>query len=191
MIGVARETVASYETGRREMPKKAESVVDDLERQVSPLGIPKLPVYYEPQPMRYAGEVPAGDWGDPLESEEFVDADPALYHVQRYITGVRGPSMYPVLQPGDQLYWHYDRNPRIGIIVLAEQTAERECTVKVLGHDSHTGEPRLDAINPDYAAVDNGKGWEAVARLVAVVRFIEGLERRWYNAEGLRPKHLT
>lgn len=191
MFGVARETVASYETGRREIPKKSLSIIEDLETQASPVTNVRLPVFYDPQPIRYAGEVPAGNWGDPLESEEFVDSDPALFHSQRYVTGVNGLSMYPILCPGDTLYWHYDRNPKLGVIVLAEQTAERECTVKVLDFDDDNRRPSLKAINPDYSEIDEGNGWEVVARLVAVLRVIEGLERRWYLPEGLRPKHLT
>ncbi|HAY15170.1 MAG TPA: S24 family peptidase [Fimbriimonadaceae bacterium] len=152
---------------------------------------PKLPVYYPPQPIRYAGEVPAGTWGDPLASEEFVDADPALWHVQRFVTGVSGVSMYPLLQPGDTLYWHYDRNPMMGVIVLAERSEHRECTVKVLDYDALAMRPSLRPVNPEFADDLDGEPWEVIARLVAVVRSHEGIERRWYSQEGLRERHLS
>lgn len=155
------------------------------------LSSPKLPVFYESQPMRYAGIVPAGEWGDPLESEEFVDVDPALWHSRRFVCAVEGHSCSPALVPGDTTIWHFDNSPPFGMIVLAQRKGDHGCTVKVLEWDTETSRPRLSPLNPDIGEPSDGDGWGVIGRLVCVLRRTDGIETRFFAPEGLRPRHLT
>lgn len=184
---MTREAIASYETGRRPFPPNLEPLVEELEAEV--FGRPRIPVTYEPQPMRYAGMVPAGNWGDPLASEDFVDVDPGIWHNERYVATVAGMSLYPALHPGDMTMWHQDMNPQVGLIVLAQRKGDHFCTAKVL--EWRDGRHHLMPLNPDHEEADDPEGWGAIARLVCVERTVEGLKRRWFTPEGLRPKHLT
>ena len=190
-LGVSRETVAAYEAGRVRVPAKAQTELLAMDTGVNTLDRPRIPVTFEPQPMRYAGEVPAGDWGDPLASEDFIEVDPALFHSKRYAAKVVGPSCYPALHPGDLVIWHHDESPPYGMLVLAQRKEDHACTVKVLDWDAETNQPILRPVNPDHEPAGAEGGWVAIARLVAVLRKIDGLELRWYLPEGIRPRHLT
>ncbi len=190
-LGVSRETVAAYEAGRVKVPAKAFSSLMAMDTGVNMLDRPRIPVTFDPQPMRYAGEVPAGDWGDPLASEDFIDVDPALFHAKRYAAKVVGPSCYPALHPGDLVIWHHDESPPYGMLVLAQRKEDHACTVKVLDWDAETNQPVLRPVNPDHEPAGSDGGWVAIARLVAVIRKIDGLEMRWFLPEGIRPRHLT
>ena len=190
-VGIQKATLHTYLTGRSE-PKDS-GVWDKLEEAIPPqlLGKPANIVTYPPQSMRYAGEVPAGDWGDPLASEDFIEVDPALFHSKRYAAKVVGPSCYPALHPGDLVIWHHDESPPYGMLVLAQRKEDHACTVKVLDWDAETNQPILRPVNPDHEPAGAEGGWVAIARLVAVLRKIDGLELRWYLPEGIRPRHLT
>lgn len=113
------------------------------------LGPPKIPVGFPLVQMRYAGEVPAGDWGDPLASEEFV-VDDRYEHPKRFVARVVGDSCWPALRQGDLTVWHHDLNPQYGLIVLAQRKGDHACTVKQLVWDAEDSRPRLAPVNPDY-----------------------------------------
>lgn len=191
-LGLSRSTYKNYEYGVADPPS---SVVEQARKidAASKLVLdrPRIPVTFDPQPMRYAGEVPAGDWGDPLASEDFIDVDPALFHAKRYAAKVVGPSCYPALHPGDLVIWHHDESPPYGMLVLAQRKEDHACTVKVLDWDAETNQPVLRPVNPDHEPAGSEGGWVAIARLVAVIRKIDGLEMRWFLPEGIRPRHLT
>lgn len=97
----------------------------ELEEPMIPVGLPtaKIP---------YAGEVPAGNWGDPLESEDFCELDSKFVGPKRFCCRVVGYSCFPALQPADIVVWVADRNPPLGSIVLAQRSADNACTVKEL-----------------------------------------------------------
>jgi hypothetical protein len=140
--------------------------------------------------MRYAGVVPCGDWGDPLDSEELVEMGAELDHPKRYVTSVIGDSCYPALKQGDKVVWHQDFAPTAGLIVLAQRKGDHGCTVKQLKTDDQ-GRPHLVPINPSYDEPANGDGWGVIARLVAVIRKTAGMKVTFVNPDGLRPSDLT
>lgn len=194
IIGVSRGSIAQYERGRTEPPPGA---IEKLQRlslpgpnRTSIVDDPTVPVTYPPQPMRYAGLVPAGNWGDPLDSETFVEVDPRIWHRDRFGTRVIGDSCFPALQPDDFTVWHMDRNVKFGIIVLAQQTIEHSCTVKVLNYDDKQRRPVLEPLNPAYDPPEDGHGWEVIARLVYVERNVDGMVKTYYMPTGIRPEHL-
>jgi hypothetical protein len=195
-LGISPQRLNLYINGQRQ-PSDARFWARAEDQVRSPIIVPtvvdrpRIPVTYDPQPMRYAGEVPAGDWGDPLASEDFIDVDPAIFHSKRYAAKVVGPSCYPALHPGDLVIWHHDESPPYGMLVLAQRKEDHACTVKVLDWDADLGQPVLRPVNPDHEPPDAPNGWVAVARLVAVIRKMDGLELRWFLPEGIRPRHLT
>jgi transcriptional regulator with XRE-family HTH domain len=157
----------------------------------SVLGLPQFPVSYVLAQMPYGGLVPASEeWGDPLESDSFIEVDPKFTGRNRFACKVVGNSCYPALKQGDLTVWEIDRSPKHGVIVLAQRKGDHGCTVKQLHYDAEEGRDRLIPVNPKYTSPDDGDGWGVVARLVAVIRENDGPERTWYWPSGLRPKHL-
>jgi len=154
------------------------------------LGPPKYLTTYAPLPMRYAGVVPAGDWGDPLESDEMRDVDPALWKSNRYLATVTGDSCWPALQQGDLCVFEHDMSPPPGLVVLAQRKGDHAVTLKQLKLDDQ-GRPHLEPINPEYNEPPNGDGWGVIARLVCVLRTVGQIERRWYSPHGLRKDDLN
>lgn len=139
--------------------------------------------------LKYAGVVPCGNWGDPLDSEEMIPISAELEHHKRFAATVTGDSCFPSLKQGDLTIWHVDPAPSTGLIVLAEQKGDRRCTVKQLRIDDH-GQPHLKPINPDYDEPENGEGWEVIARLVAVIRQGDRIKQTFARNEGIRPEDL-
>lgn len=151
---------------------------------------PKIPVGFPTVPMRYAGEVPTGEWGDPLASEEFIEVEVQFEGPRRFAAKVVGDSCYPALLQGDVTVWESDLSPSYGTIVLAQRKGDHSCTVKELAYDETAGRPRLRPVNPAHSEPEDGEGWGAIARLVAVLR--PGPTRRtWFSEYGLKPKDLT
>lgn len=152
---------------------------------------PQIPVGYPYVQIKFAGIVPtAGEWGDPLESTEFVEIDARYEHPKRFAATVSGNSCFPALQQGDLTIWHADHAPAPGLIILAEQAEEHGCTVKQMKVDE-AGQPFLIAINPNAVAPPLKHGWLAIARLVGVVwQQEDGTEGQAYRPSGLRPEAL-
>lgn len=154
------------------------------------VGGPKIPVGYPKLRIPYAGEVPcSADWGDPLASEEFIEVEASMEHPQRFAAKVVGDSCYPALQQGDITIWHADFSPPYGLIVLAQRKGDHGCTVKQLVYDTDLNRNVLKPVNPAYDAPDDGQGWGAIARLVAVLR-PDRVRRTWYLESGLRPSDM-
>ncbi|HXH62099.1 MAG TPA: S24 family peptidase [Fimbriimonadaceae bacterium] len=142
--------------------------------------------------LPFAGVVPCGpEWGDPLSATGSVAIESSYVHSDRFAARVVGHSCYPALLPGDLTVWHVDSSPPYGLIVLAERDGDHGCTVKVLEYDSGVGRSVLKPVNTDQASPPDGEGWSVIARLVAVVRIIDGLRRTWYLEHGIRPRHLA
>jgi len=154
------------------------------------LGMPSIPVGFPPLKIRYAGEVPAGDWGDPLGSNEFVEVEAEFEHPKRFECRVIGMSCYPALRHDDRTIWHSDLNPAPGLIVLAQRRGDHGCTVKELVWDEASLRNRLVPINPAYDEPDDGDGWGVIARLVAVIRKSDRPKKTWYWPDGLKPSDL-
>jgi transcriptional regulator with XRE-family HTH domain len=200
--------IVSYELGRSNPPKDLLAKVaarwnipfewfydgqDNGVPRMEPeqqLGRPMVPVSHGTRRIRYAGIVPCGDWGDPLDSEEMVDVDARYEHPKRFAATVSGDSCSPALLHGDFTVWHYDLAPSPGLIVLAQRKGDHACTVKQLKMDS-TGRPHLLPINPQYDEPPAGDGWGVIARLILVQRVVGHAERQWYSRAGLRPEDLA
>lgn len=152
---------------------------------------PRWLVSYQPLQMRFAGVVPASsDWGDPLASEEMIEVDARYEHPKRFAAQLVGSSCWPALHQGDLTIWHTDEAPASGLIILAQNLPEHECTVKQLRLDSE-GQAQLVPVNPNEKAPPIGDaGWYPIARLVAVIRAAGRVERSWYNPAGLRAEDL-
>lgn len=151
------------------------------------------PAILKPRPtlkLKYAGTVPAGEWGDPLAGDEEIDIDVKLFDERRYVTTVTGSSCYPALLQGDIAIWQQDFNPSPGLIILAQRKGDHSCTVKQLILDRE-GNFKLRPLNPDFAFdLEGFEGWGAIARLVAVIRHFDGVEITWHLPAGLRPRNL-
>jgi len=153
------------------------------------LGRPKIPVGFSLGTMPFAGEVPAGEWGDPLASEEFIEVEVKYEHPKRFAAKVVGDSCYPALRQGDITIWHQDMSPPYGVIVLAQRKGDHGCTVKELQYEE--GRPVLMPINPKIDCPPDGEGWGVIARLIGVIRQDELGELTWYAPHGIRPKLMT
>lgn len=156
----------------------------------APLENPTIPVGFPLVQMPLAGTVPAGTWGDPLASEDFIEVEAKFEHRERFAARVIGDSCYPALQQGDLTIWHSDLSPQYGLIVLAQRRGDHGCTVKQLDYDESAARPVLRSINPAHLNPDDGDGWGAIARLVGVIRNHDGLEQTWFLDKGLRPSHF-
>ena len=141
--------------------------------------------------MRFAGVVPAGEWGDPLASEEMMEVDFRFVHNQRFAAKVIGDSCFPALVQGDLTIWHSEPNPPYGRIVIAQRKGDHGCTVKELHYDQAVLRPVLRPINPQYSAPPDGDGWGVIAFLVGLIREdSEGIEESYYNKRGFTPRQL-
>lgn len=170
--------------------KVSDHLVKELIAEYGLLGSPKIPVGFPMVQMRFAGEVPTGDWGDPLSSEEFIEVEAQFEHPRRFAAKVVGDSCYPALQPGDVTIWHSDLSPRFNLIVIAQRKGDHACTVKQLVYDAEEGRPRLKPVNPAHDSPNDGDGWGVIARLVAVLRTQDGIKKTWFGEDGLRPDNL-
>ena len=205
-LGISQSRLSNWERGKHDPSSSeikkiakvlgvAEEVLTDgvaqppLSVRESGLSYPRIPVGFPKAKIRYAGDVPAGDWGDPLASEEFVEIESEFEHPKRFECRVVGMSCYPALHPGDQTIWHSDLNPPPGHIVLAQRKGDHGCTVKELVWDEKLGRNVLHPLNGSESPED-GEGWGVIARLVAVIRTVDGLKKTWYLPSGIRPKHL-
>jgi transcriptional regulator with XRE-family HTH domain len=201
-LGVSQAVVSNWERGRHDpSPHHVSKIAQVL--GVDPgfltggstvratLGSPTIPVGFPMARIRHAGTVPAGDWGDPLASEDFVEVDVRFDHPRRFAATVVGDSCWPALRQGDLTVWHSDPAPPYNLIVLAQRVGDHGCTVKELVWDPGANRPVLAPVNPAYGQTDDGDGWAVTARLVAVVRRQDGVEQTWYSPEGLRVKYLA
>jgi hypothetical protein len=198
------DRIVSYELARSNPPKDLLAKVsarwgiplewfydgaDNAVPKLDPLDSPKILVSHGARRIRYAGTVPCGEWGDPLDSEEMVEVDARYEHPRRFAATVSGDSCEPALQHGDFTVWHYDLAPSAGLIVLAQRKGDHACTVKQLKIDAQ-GQPHLVPINPAYDEPEGGDGWGVIARLILVQRTLGHAERQWYSRAGLRPEDL-
>lgn len=187
-----RQNYRNWMTGERtpEDPEIYDRILAALTGR-SEVARPLIPVGFRPFRMRFAGVVPAGDWGDPLESEEFIEVDSKFESPRAFAARVIGDSCYPALQPGDITIWTSDNNPPFGRIVLAQRKGDHGCTVKELLWDAQRSRSTLSPINPAYSEPDDGDGWGVIAKLTGVIRMIDGLERTWRQPDGLTSRHLA
>lgn len=189
-------------------PASKQNVIDWLTKSTTPrnvrvfgdmataLGIdvtdPELPVGFKPPVLRYAGEVPAGDWGDPLASEDFREVkDIRWEHNRRFLTTIVGTSCYPFLQPADLCLWHLDPDPNYQVFVLAQRKGDHGCTVKELVRDEARQRPILHSPNSDHGDAEDGEGWGVIARLVGVEFIHEGTLLSAYEETGITKKKLA
>ncbi len=163
---------------------------------VTALGIevsdPLIPVSYPTPKIRYAGEVPAGDWGDPLASEEFIDVQNLRFeHPRGFATRVIGTSCYPYLQPGDLAIWRLDPDPNYLVFVLAQRKGDHSCTVKELVRDEVRQRPVLHSPNPEHGEPEDGEGWGVIARLVGLEFMMDGDPVSLFGENGITKKKLS
>lgn len=156
------------------------------------LSDPLIPVGYRPPKVRLAGNVPAGDWGDPLESQDFIEVtDTRFDHPRRFAAHVVGTSCYPFLQPGDLTIWHMDPDPNYLVFVLAQRKGDHGCTVKELIRDETRQRPVLHSPNPDHGEPEDGEGWGVIARLVGIQFEHDGAYLSVYEEKGVTKRKLA
>ena len=209
-IGKSRQSVHSWITGVSVPRTESEwqsiadvfglSLEDLLDPRKDPtiiepateiLSRPLIPVGFKYIKLPFAGNVPAGEWGDPLASDEFIELENANFeHPRRFAAYVVGDSCFPALQQGDLTIWHADTAPPYRTIVLAQRKGDHGCTVKEMLYDQERGRVILHPINERYDEPADGDGWGVIARLVGVVRERDGMKQTFYRPEGLAKKHF-
>lgn len=142
----------------------------------NPLSLPMQPYSPGSVMLRYAGEVPAGEWGDPLASEELHEAPSRYDPVKHFVCRVVGTSCWPTLRPQDVTIWRKDFAPAFQSIVIAQRKGDHACTVKALEWDAGAARSRLVPLNPEHGDVDDCDGWGVIGALVYVFRVVDGVE---------------
>lgn len=145
---------------------------------------------YGSRELPFAGDVPAGEWGDPLESVERVAVWPEAYGERRFVARAVGESCYPAILQGDLLIFQSDKAPPYGKIVLAQREEDHGCTLKQLQFNRAEKRPVLRTVNPFVDDPDETGGWYAVARLIGLEREVDGATVRFFHPEGLTAKQL-
>lgn len=193
--------LGTYESGKirppTELVREIEQIVKRIELALSSKELfqptvsdPKYPVTYDPLPLPTQGSSRAGNWDDPLASDDLVEIEARFFGARRFVTSIVGDSCWPALLPGDLAVWQLEARPNPGVIVLARQETLDLTTVKKLVFNSETGEPQLLPVNPKFDPVPNDLEWRVLAKLVGVERKADGLVRSWYMSSGLRPADL-
>jgi transcriptional regulator with XRE-family HTH domain len=140
--------------------------------------------------IKYAGVTPCSDeWGDPLESTETREIDAKFAGPGRFETKAGGDSGWPFILQGDRLVWETDIAPTYSLVVLAQLMDTHGCLTKQLVWDEKAQRPRLKSLNPAVENPPDLNGWQTIAKLVGVIRR-HGVEKTWYNPDGLRPEDL-
>lgn len=199
-LGVSQPRLSNWERGEHDPPR--EIVIEAakaLEVELAWLEFgtatdvdrPRFVASYATVEMRFAGDVPTGEWGDPLASEEPIEMEAKFDGLKRFVARVVGDSCFPALQQGDLTVWHQDFAPPYGKIVLAQRKGDHGCTVKQLAYDAEEGRPILKPVNPNHDSPPDGEGWGAIARLVGVVFKAAGAEISVYKPEGVTPSDLS
>lgn len=196
-FGVERSTYANWEAanGAQAMPNHQYAVLyslgfKDVAGESPIISGPMIPVTYPTFQMPYAGYLPAGQWGDPMDSEDFEEVEAAHFKKGRFCARIAGDSCHPALQREDFTIWEHHLNPPFGKIVVAQRKDDHSATVKVLEWDANENRPRLRPVNPAFNDAE-ADGWGAVAMLV-YVRWEddEGGTMGLYRPEGIKPSQL-
>lgn len=197
-LGISQQRLAGWEAGKHDPPsdvivKAAATLEVSVQyllsgRRLNPrddVQGPKYPVSFPMVTMPYGGYVPASDWTDPFDTEDLIEVDPKFDAPGRFVCTLEGDSMYPVLEPGDELVFqaYAHRRAKIGDIILARRSEDGSVTVKMLQHDGT--EFMLKAVNPKHNAPTAEK-WEGVGYLVGVVRKKGSFVRSDFDPEGIR-----
>lgn len=138
--------------------------------------------------LPYYGDVPAGDWDEDETFRPGVEKVSAeFHHPDRFIRRISGDSMTPALRFGDKVHFHKSKQPRDGVIVLAQNGSGR--TVKVARFLPKDRIWVLEAFNKDYSMpLDE---WEMVGYLVTVRRIgPSGLQEIYHHDHGIKPDML-
>ncbi|MFN7172917.1 MAG: LexA family protein [Fimbriimonadaceae bacterium] len=193
--------LGTYESGKIRPPAELVREIEQIVKRIKlalgsgdslqpPVTAPKYPVTYDPLPLPTQGSSRAGNWDDPLASDDLVEIEARFFGARRFVTAIVGDSCWPALLPGDLAVWQLEDRPNPGAIVLARQETLDLTTVKKLEFNPETGEPRLVPVNPKFDPVPNDLEWRILAKLVGVERKVGGLVRSWYTGSGLRPADL-
>ena len=144
---------------------------------------PFFPVSFDPIAIPYGGLVPASNWSDPTDTDDFIEVDPTLAGPGRFCARIEGASMMPMLQPDDLVVFqsYNDRRRRLGHVVLARRP-DGAVTIKEMSYEGSRF--ILNSINPEFEN-PTADSWEAAAFLVGIVR-TKGTKRLTiYDPEGL------
>lgn len=168
---------------------RPEVILDDAQELPAPLVVrevsgPKYPVTFPTAEIPLGNAVPAGNWAEPNESEDFIEVDAKFSGPKRFAAYIAGDSCFPFLHQGDLTIWESDDNPATGLCVLARRDGDHAVTVKQLLYEGF--EFVLRAINPKHNDAQ-ADGWKAIARLVGIIRNVNGTEHSQYNPKGIRP----
>jgi hypothetical protein len=205
--GVARGRTAAY-LAERYQPKpeyldalaRSSGMAKDWRSLTLPTYAAGVPYADKPQEpsvvpemvdLPYAGEVPASSqWGDPLVGTGSVEVPAKFGGTNRFVAKVVGRSMSPALYQADMIVFEHDLAPPVGVVVLAQRKGDHGPTIKKLEQDPETGEFRLHAVNAYAEAPPDGEGWGVVAKMVGMLRTIDGTQVELYNAAGVTPRAL-
>jgi hypothetical protein len=194
LVGEDRERIKNILAGKIlftpamiEQYRSALKMPADWPKEISD---PSNPVTYPPLEMPYCGQLPAGTWASPEESEMFREVEARLFKTNRFCAEIVGESCYPALQPGDFTIWEASRSPKMNKIIIAERYPDHAATVKVLVWDAELKRPSLHAINPLFQE-SLSEHWDAIAFLVHVSYIDDdGGEVTFYREDGIRPEQL-
>lgn len=137
------------------------------------------------------GNVKAGDWTSPLESQVTEEIPADMYAPDVFASYIIGNSMEPFLLENDLAVFREAKGrQQVGDVVYVKNQ-DADVTVKVFRHDGIL--PYLHPLNPSYEdmygiASEADTAWEVTGILVGYVRHEDGDILRRHNPKRLRPR---
>lgn len=192
-VGYSRSAISMMETDKQAIPDSVIAKARQLVRNLPELpargeadpnaGLPLFPVAFSKAEIPLYPAVPAGEWSEPLDTEDLVEVEAKFIGNGRFACRVRGDSMLPMLEPDDLAIFQKHEDPPIGTIIIA-RNGDGGATVKQLRHNG--ADFTLHSLNNRYQDATASQ-WEAVGFLVGIERNIGGTVITYYNPRGLRP----
>lgn len=180
LLKIKRTTYANYEKSAR-VPA---SIMESARKMMPPeLGESREFRVRAKVEMTLYTPVPASQWEEPGDAEDTEEVDAKFAGPGRFLSRIKGDSMFPYLHPGDLAVFERTDNPGLNRIILAR--CSNGVTVKQYRHEGHRA--ILRALNPEYSDC-TADTWECIAILVGFVRVEDGTEITHYNKHGLSPR---
>lgn len=139
--------------------------------------------------LKHNGHVPASEWPVGDNIAEAVVQNLVLAKVGRFSTSIIGYSYSPLLMPQDIAIWETDAAPTSDILTLSKDKNAGSVTVMVSCYCNRSQQWELQPISASQGVSDDNE-WVPLAKLVAVVRIVEGLKVHISSDNGVTASSL-